>query len=273
MVPNRIIPTLASGALLALLLTCCPATQAVAQSVKRPRIQTSARPEQTAVLKNGGAGKAQEAKQTAAAPAAKSGEAASKKTAQSKAQPKKEQKQAKAPKQSKPSKAEATEGASRYLALKNNVAYDAVGVLNLGFEFQIDRKLTIEIPVMWSLWDAQPDHALRTVALQPEVRWWAGSETSKGHYFGLHTHVAWYNMKWDDTRYQDTGRPLLGGGLSYGYKLPLGSHWGAEFSLGLGYANLKYNRYYNIDNGAKLDTRLRHYWGVTRLQASLVYRL
>ena len=81
-----------------------------------------------------------------------------------------------------------------------------------------------------------------------------------------------FNLKWEDTRYQAEKWPLLGTGISYGYKLPFSRHWGAEFTLGAGYANMKYNTYYNIENGAKLDTRKRNYWGITRAGASLVYR-
>ncbi|MBP8872460.1 MAG: DUF3575 domain-containing protein, partial [Bacteroides sp.] len=73
-------------------------------------------------------------------------------------------------------------------------------------------------------------------------------------------------------RYQSEQYPLLGAGISYGYKLPFSEHWGAEFTLGAGYANMKYNTYYNIENGAKLDTRKRNYWGITRVGASLIYR-
>ena len=161
----------------------------------------------------------------------------------------------------------------RYQALKTNVASDAIGVLNLAYEVQLHRKMTLDLPVMWSLWDAQREHALRVVALQPELRWWMGSKVGRGHFLGVHAHAAWFNFKWEDNRYQDAGRPLLGAGLSYGYKLPLGQHWGAEFNVGVGYANLKYNTYYNIENGALINTRIRHYWGLTRLGLSLVYRL
>jgi len=35
---------------------------------------------------------------------------------------------------------------------------------------------------------------------------------------------------------------------------------------------MKYNSFYNIENGAKLDTRIKHYWGITRVGLSLVYR-
>ena len=157
--------------------------------------------------------------------------------------------------------------------MKTNLAFDAIGALNLAYEVQVHKRMTLDIPVTWSLWDAQREHALRIVALQPELRWWMGDEPGRGHFFGLHAHAAWYNAKWEDNRYQDEGRPLVGAGLSYGYKLPLGEHWGAEFNIGFGYANTKYNTYYNIENGAWINTRIRHYWGPTRVGLSLVYRL
>lgn len=224
---------------------------AMAQTVEKPRIQTSALPEETAVYN----------------PSAK------KNVAQAKGKPAKEQGKARASeKRKKDKKGNASVSSGRYMALKTNVAYDAIGVLNLDYEVQVHSRMTVDIPVMWSLWDAKPDKALRIAAIQPELRWWMGQETGKGHFFGLHAHVGWYNLKWNDRRYQDTGRPLVGAGLSYGYKLPLSEHWGAEFTVGFGYANMKYDTYYNIDNGAQIDTRVRHYWGPTKVGASLVYR-
>ena len=164
------------------------------------------------------------------------------------------------------------ESPRRYIALKTNIVYDAFLIPNLAFEMQVGRHLSVELPVMWSFWDVQQEHGIRVVALQPELRWWTGDEVGKGHFIGLHAHAAWYNVKWNETRYQSNPRPLLGAGLSYGYKLPLSRHWGAEFTLGLGYANMKYRTYHNVENGAYKDTRVRNYWGVTRLGASLVYR-
>lgn len=160
---------------------------------------------------------------------------------------------------------------TRYIALKTNVPFLAVAVQNLALEVQLHKHISLDLPVMWSISDIEREHALRTVALQPEARWWLKS-AGTGHFFGLHAHVAWFNAKWEDDRYQTEKRPLLGAGISYGYKLPLSAHWGAEFNLGAGYANMQYNTYYNIENGAKLDTRNSHYWGITRAGISLVYR-
>lgn len=94
----------------------------------------------------------------------------------------------------------------------------------------------------------------------------------QGHFVGVHAHVGVFNVKWQDDRFQTAGRPLLGAGVTYGYSLPFSAHWGAEFLIGAGYANMKYDRFYNIDNGAKMGTDTFNYWGITRLGISLVYR-
>lgn len=242
-------------------------TTLLAQSPTKPKVQTSAKPEQTAIFV--GNSQSSSSKATTAKPK----EAATKNNKNKEvASTKQNSKHTKTtPKKSDKRESNENQG-KRYVALKTNVAYDALALLNVGLEMQVAPKFSIELPVIWSLWDYEQEHGIRTVALQPEARWWMGKETGRGHYLGVHAHAAWFNVKWNDTRYQDTRRPLLGAGLSYGYKQPLGEHWGAEFSLGLGYANMKYNTYYNIVNGAQLDTRIRHYWGITRLGASLVYR-
>lgn len=160
---------------------------------------------------------------------------------------------------------------SRYIALKINVPFLAVAVQNLALEVELHKHVSLDLPVMWSISDIEREHGLRTIALQPEGRWWLKS-VGTGHFFGMHVHAAWFNLKWEDNRYQTGKSPLLGAGISYGYRLPLSAHWGAEFNIGAGYANMKYNTYYNIENGAQLDTRVRHYWGITRVGLSLVYR-
>ena len=159
----------------------------------------------------------------------------------------------------------------RYIALKTNIPFLALSMHNLALEMQVHKHVTIDFPVIWSISDIEREHAVRGIAFQPEGRWWL-KQAGKGHFFGVHAHAAWFNMKWEKNRYQTESRPLLGAGISYGYKLPISGHWGAEFNIGAGYANMKYNTYYNIENGAKLDTRKRNYWGITRVGASLVYR-
>lgn len=159
----------------------------------------------------------------------------------------------------------------RYVALKSNIPFQALSMHNLAVEVQVHKHLTVDFPVMWSISDIEREHAVRGIAFQPEGRWWL-KKAGTGHFFGIHAHAAWFNLMWEDNRYQTDKRPLLGAGISYGYKLPLSAHWGAEFNIGAGYANMKYDTFYNVENGAQLDTRIRHYWGITRVGISLVYR-
>lgn len=201
--------------------------------------------------------------------------AASKRTAQAKGKQQQQKKQPnKKPQQNKQQpkkKAPQKDENRRYIALKTNVPFQALSMHNLAVEVQVHEHVTVDFPVTWSISDIEREHAIRGMAFQPEGRWWLDS-AGTGHFFGVHFHAAWFNMKWEENRYQTEHRPLLGAGISYGYKLPISTHWGAEFNLGAGYANVKYNTYYNIENGAMLNKRIRHYWGITRAGISLVYR-
>ena len=160
----------------------------------------------------------------------------------------------------------------RYSALKTNLAAWATTAVNLAYEVQIGKQLSLDLPVMWSSWDLARTPALRIIIVQPELRYWL-ARPGEGHFFGLHAHVARYNLKWEDYRYQDTDYPLWGAGLSYGYSLPLNETWGMEFNFGVGYANSRYNTYHNVTDGSLTETRLLHYWGITRLGLSFIYKL
>lgn len=159
----------------------------------------------------------------------------------------------------------------RYVALKTNIAYYAGAVANLGVEVKLHPNFTLDMPVNLSFWDMEREHGIRTVLFQPEARWWPKA-AGQGHFIGIHAHVAGFNVQWNDWRYQSAGRPLLGAGISYGYSLRISDHWNFEFNLGAGYANMPYDRFYNIDNGAGNGEGVFEYWGITRLGLSLVYK-
>lgn len=165
----------------------------------------------------------------------------------------------------------APQTSSRYLAVKTNLAAWAGTIMNLAADVQVSEHFSVELPVLWCPWYVSSEHAIKTFTVQPEARYWL-SKPGKGHFFGVHAHVGWFNVKWNRDRYQDTDRPLLGAGISYGYLLPFNAHWAGEFTLGAGYANMRYDTWYNIDNGARIDTRTKNYWGITRVGLSVVYR-
>lgn len=168
-------------------------------------------------------------------------------------------------------KKKTSDQSSRYVTVKTNAVYWAGAIMNLSAEVQLHEHVSLELPLNWSLWDIEREHGVRLVLFQPEARWWMKG-VGKGHFVGVHTHVGVFNVKWQDDRFQFTGRPALGAGVTYGYSLPFSEHWGAEFLIGAGYANMQYNQYYNIDNGAQIGKKSYNYWGITRIGTSLVYR-
>ncbi len=249
------------------ILTLCLAASlfATAQTPKKPQVQTSASPSEVI----------QRSWEEAQPDIDKAMQAAPKttpvKTPASKEPATKAPATASAPAKAAVKKEAITTISDRYVALKTNVPMLAVAIQNLALEVKLSKHISLDIPVMWSIGDLEPEHGLHAIAVQPEARWWLKS-AGTGHFFGVHAHAAWFNLKWNEDRYQTEARPLLGAGISYGYKLPLSDHWGAEFNLGAGYANMKYDTFYNIENGARLDTRIRNYWGITRVGVSLVYQ-
>ena len=158
-----------------------------------------------------------------------------------------------------------------YLGVKTNLVAWAGTIMNIAADVQVGKHISVELPLLWCPWHVSSKHAVKTFIIQPEARYWL-SKPGEGHFFGVHAHVGWYSVKWNLDRYQDTDRPLLGAGISYGYLLPFNEHWAGEFTLGAGYANMRYDTYYNMDNGACIDTRTKNYWGITRVGLSVVYR-
>lgn len=154
--------------------------------------------------------------------------------------------------------------------IKTNAIPWAATVMNIAGEIALSPKITLSFPVWYCPWFISEKNALRVFALQPECRWWI-NRTSEGHFFGPHISVAWFNMRHGDYRYQDCRRPLLGAGITYGYMLPIRNNWHIEFSIGAGYASLRYDRFRNTINGAKVDTRQTSYWGIDHAGISIAY--
>ena len=162
-----------------------------------------------------------------------------------------------------------------FVGIKTNLLYDIASVTNVSVELGFAKHYSVELLGTFSPWDyGRETLQFRTAILQPEFRYWF-SEGWTRHFVGLHAHLGWYNIApGGKVRYQDHNgnSPLVGVGLSYGYVVPFTSHWGAEFSVGAGYAYLSYDKFYNIHNGALFGTGEKHYFGLTKLGVSVYYR-
>lgn len=158
------------------------------------------------------------------------------------------------------------------LRLRTNLLPWLATIPNLGMEYVVGNKWSAVLDVWFCPWKISDRYSIKNIAILPEGRWWL-KKNNKGSFFNVHLNIAWFNVRANDYRYQDTSRPLLGAGIGYGYRLKLNDRWGFEFEIGAGMANAKYDRFYNVENGALKDTRVTTYWGIDRLSFSFTYHL
>ena len=161
---------------------------------------------------------------------------------------------------------------NRDLRLKTDILPWGLTIPNIGAEYGFAGKWSVSLDVCYCPWKLSQRFSVKTVAVLPEGRWWLKTN-QKGSFFNIHLNLAWFNVRANDYRYQDSTRPLLGAGIGYGYRLPVNKRWAFEFEIGAGMANMKYNRYYNIPNGALKDTRVTTYWGIDRASVAITYYL
>ena len=62
------------------------------------------------------------------------------------------------------------ESKAQKVALKSNLLYDATTTMNLGLEFGLARKWTLDVPVNYNPWKPDNGRRLRHWGIQPEVR-------------------------------------------------------------------------------------------------------
>ncbi|GHT14481.1 hypothetical protein AGMMS4956_12360 [Bacteroidia bacterium] len=167
-------------------------------------------------------------------------------------------------------------------ALKTNVLYWVPVVANIEVEANFGRQWSLCLPIAYSPYTLSPLYSFRLLLLQPEWRWWIKKQQQQGSFLGLHAHSGYFNIAWDDERYQlrdgEKGQPFYGAGLSYGYATMAGNeHIFLEFEIGLGYAHFQYDIFNNTDEGDyRLGERLgygtRNYWGITRASMAIGYK-
>lgn len=166
------------------------------------------------------------------------------------------------------------------VALKTNFAYWAATTPNLGAEFRLKPKMTLDVIVNYNPFELKDDRKLKHWLVQPELRLWTCEAFNRG-FFGLHLtggqyNVAGIDMPWDifpslkDSRYDGW---MLGAGVSYGWQWYLGRRWNLEATVGVGYLYLKHDVYEKGECGADCGNKTHHYFGPTRIGLSLVYFL
>ncbi|MFV0587643.1 DUF3575 domain-containing protein [Bacteroides reticulotermitis] len=166
----------------------------------------------------------------------------------------------------------------RYIALKTNIAYDALFLPNVALEFALGNRWTLEVEGMWSWWNTDDSrryyHRIQSGGI--EVRKWLGSKSKTpftGHYFGLYGMGGTYDIKYNtDTGYLSDCS--YSAGLSYGYAFPIAKRLNLEFGIGVGYLGGEYKKYTfdpEYNRYPWQSTHSRTYFGPTKAKISLVW--
>jgi len=168
------------------------------------------------------------------------------------------------------------------LAIKTNLLYWAALTPNLALEFYIDDQHSIGVEGAYSNWvinSSKRDWKYSATMAALEYRYWFDS-SSGGHFIGFNGGWGKYNFRFNDPKIPGTGDQgqVYGGGLLYGYSLPIKRFFNIEFAIAVGYALIDDDEYINYRNssGERLfyhnRSRRTNYVGPTKGSISLVYK-
>lgn len=169
------------------------------------------------------------------------------------------------------------------VVVKTNLLYDITATANLGIEFKVAPKWTVDISGNLNAWTFSDNKKWKHWMLQPEARYWL-CERFNGHFVGAHLVGGIYNMGNWNTDFTFLGTDfgqlkehryegwLVGAGIAYGYHWMLGRHWSVEAEIGIGYVYTQADKYECPRCGEQLENnKPHHYVGPTKAAVNLIY--
>lgn len=169
------------------------------------------------------------------------------------------------------------------VVVKTNLLYDITATANLGIEFKVAPKWTVDISGNLNAWTFSDNKKWKHWVLQPEARYWL-CERFNGHFVGAHLVGGIYNMGNWNTDFTFLGTDfgqlkehryegwLVGAGIAYGYHWMLGRHWSVEAEIGIGYVYTQADKYECPRCGEQLENnKPHHYVGPTKAAVNLIY--
>ena len=165
------------------------------------------------------------------------------------------------------------------LALKTNLLYDAVLIPNIGLEVSLGKQWTVGADWFYTWFSSNSRHrywqgyggyvTLRRYfgnGPQPSV---PGYQRLTGHHLGVYALGLTYDVEWGGKGYQ-AARFGFGGGVEYGYALPIGRRLDLDFSIGIGFQDGEYKEYDPMDGHYVWQaTKKRHWFGPTKAEVTL----
>ena len=178
------------------------------------------------------------------------------------------------------------------LALKTNLLYDVALIPNAGVEVPLGKQWTAGLDGFYTWFSSDNKHrywqgygGYFTVRkyFGKNKRQSAGNDNSQlsivnsqfpvGHHLGAYVLGLTYDVEWGGKGYQ-ADHFGFGGGVEYGYALPVGRRLLLDFSLGIGFQDGEYKEYEPQDGHyVWQSTRKRHWFGPTKAEVTLKWVL
>ena len=176
-----------------------------------------------------------------------------------------------------------TTATAQKFAVKTNLLYDATSTINVGVEFGLSPRWTLDISGNYNPWTFSDNKKWKHWLIQPEARYWFCNKMM-GHFIGLHLVGGQYNIGGINSKIHFLGTDwrklkenrfegwMAGAGVGYGYNWPLSKHWGLEAEIGLGYVFSRYSTFECAGCGEKINSgKKHHYVGPTKAALNLIY--
>ena len=187
--------------------------------------------------------------------------------------------------------ASAGTASAQKLAVKTNALYWGTATPNLGLEYAIADRWTLELEGGYNPWtfDSEKNMKIKHWLVSPEVRYWF-CESFLGHFVGINGNYTLFNIsgiptpgvfidlssntdsKTDlkDSRVQGWA---VGAGVTYGYAFPIARRWNMELTLGYGIWYTEYGQYESRKCGLFQQDVQKWALGPTALGVSFMFMI
>ena len=165
-----------------------------------------------------------------------------------------------------------------FMAVTTNLLYDAALIPNIGVEITLGGRWSLTADWNYAWWSNTRDNkAWQTYGGYLGVRHYFGriakTRRFSGHFLGLYGDALTYDFELGGTGYQ-AARWGFGGGVEYGFSLPLNRSLNLDFSLGLGFQDGDYMTYEPRDGHFVWTGTYKRMWvGPTKAQVGLKWIL
>lgn len=175
---------------------------------------------------------------------------------------------------------------AQVVGIKTNLVNDILLSPNLGLEFGLAPKWTLQLTGEYNDWeikgkDKTTPHQWKHWFATIEPRYWF-CERYAGHFISINAiggeydfgHIG-FKTKFLNNGFRDLNTHRykgwgVGAGFNYGYAWPVAKHWNIEAEIGIGWIWTKYDKY-KCSDGSKTDSGYHNYVGPTKLAVNVEY--